>query len=255
MVIMVKKSIIVDDLNINYYQSDNFNGEGVRVFLHGWGSEATLFRKILEKCDNFVALDFPGFGGSEFPSKNWGVSEYAIFLNNFLTKLEIKNPLLIGHSFGGSVAIKYNVLFGGVRKNILIGAAGIREKTLKIKIYKIGAKIFKLATLIPGLDLIRKKIRNDFYEKIGSLDYINSGKLKESYKKIISENLSEDMKKIKTETVLIWGEDDAETLLADGKKINSLIKNSKLLMIKNAGHYVFLDQPEKFEELFFQELC
>lgn len=252
---MLQRNIIVDNLNINFCQSNSLDVKNTLVFLHGWGSNALVFKNVFEKCDSFIALDLPGFGKSDFPETAWNVSDYAIFFRNFLEKLEIKNPILAGHSFGGSIAIKHNVKCGASKKNILIGTSGFRKRPKKLLLYKVGAKIFKIVFSFPGLNLLKNKAREKFYESIGSADYINSGKLKETYKKIISEDLSDDMKKVSAETILIWGENDAETPLEDGKKINNLIKNSKLFVIKNAGHYVFFDQPEEFNKIFHKEIC
>ena len=252
---MEKRSIVIDGLIINYYQSPDFNGEKSLIFLHGWKSEAIIYRKVLERCKNFAALDLPGFGGSEKPDSAWPVSEYAGFLRKFILKLGVKRPILIGHSFGAGVAIKYNSLFNEVEKNIFIGAAGIRKKTLRLKIYKLGAKIFGLAGLIPGLGRWHEKTRRNFYKSINSVDYLDSGDLRETYEKIISEDLSGDMQKIKTETVLIWGDNDKDVPVENGEAMEKIIKKSKLIKIKNAGHYVFLEQPEKFAKVFFKEIC
>ncbi len=250
---MLQKNIMVENLNINFYRSDNFSKSNALVFLHGWGTESLAFKNILAKCENFAALDLPGFGRSDFPKEAWSVSDYADFLEKFLEKLEIKNPILAGHSFGGRIIAKYCSSRKDVKKIILIAGAGIKKKKTKFFFYKIGAKVFRLIFSLPRLRGLRDKLRRNFYKSINSEDYINSGRLKETYQKVIAEDLSGDMKKISAETVLIWGENDAETLLEDGKKISNLIKNSKLFVIKNAGHYVFLDQPEKFNAIFLKE--
>jgi pimeloyl-ACP methyl ester carboxylesterase len=252
---MIQKSLIVGGLKVNYYESEVFKSEGALVFLHGWQAEALVFKNILEKCQNFVTLDFPGFGKSEIPKVDWDVSSYAEFLRNFLEKLEIKNPILVGHSFGGRVVIKYNDKYGEAKKNILIGSAGIRAKSKNIIIYKIIAKAFKVIFSIPGLSFFKDSVRRKFYKAIKSEDYINTGNMTEIYKKVIQEDLSGEMQKIKVPTTLIWGENDTEAPLKDGEKMHELIQNSQMFVIKNAGHYVFLDQPEEFSRLFFQKKC
>lgn len=251
---MIQKSVIIDNLKINYYQSDDFDGKNTLIFLHGWQSNALIFKNILEKCGSFVALDFPGFGKSEIPKTAWDVSDYSRFLRNFLEKLEIKNPILVGHSFGGKISVKYNVEYGEVKKNVLIGSAGIRSKSKKLIIYKIIARIFKALFSIPGLSFFKEKARRKFYKSVKSEDYVNAGNMAEICAKVIQADLSEDMKKIKTPTTLIWGENDEETPLKDGKIMEGLIQNSRLFILENAGHYVFLDQPEKFNEIFFKEI-
>jgi len=251
---MPEKQIIIDDLRIHYYQSDDFDGKNTTVFLHGWNSESTHLKSIFQEVDNCIALDLPGFGKSDRPNAVWGVAEYADLLRKFLEKLAIENPILVGHSFGGSTAMKYLSQDGAAKKLILLSAAGIRKTGVKIHIYKIIAKIVGFFLKIPVLTHFRDRIRKKAYKMMGSEDYIEAGVLKESYKKIIRQDLSEEMKKIKIETVLIWGENDTATPLDHGKRMQELISNSELFIIKSAGHFAFIDQPEEFKKIFLREI-
>ena len=251
---MVEKNIIVKGLKINFFQNDDFSGEGALVFLHGWASRAAHLKSLFPSDRSFVALDLPGFGSSDLPETPWAVTEYADFLKSFLEKMEIKNPTLVGHSLGGSIIIKYLATSGAARKAILISPSGVRENSFKKTIYGILAKIFKIIFLIPGLGKLWEKVRERAYRMIGSEDYIEAGKMTESYKKIIRGDLRPDMKKITVKVILIWGEGDAATPLSQGKIINDLIKNSKLRVIENAGHFSFIDQPNPFNEIFLREI-
>lgn len=250
---MEQKNIIIENLRINYYQSENLDKNNCIVFLHGWGSEALHLKSIFENCANFIAIDLPGFGKSDLPQGAWSIKDYSELLNNLLQKLGIQNPILVGHSVGGNIAIKYAV-YHKVKKLIIIAGAGIRKKTFKIYFYWVMTKILKIFFYLPGLNLLRDKLRRRFYKAIGAEDYIESGKLKESFKRIIKEDLSEDMKKIKAETILIWGKNDKDALLKNGQLMRKLIDNSKFFIIKNAGHFPFLDQPEEFNKIFQSEL-
>ncbi len=250
---MEHRNIIVGGLNINYFQSNNLNKNNVVIFLHGWGSEALHLKSIFENCANFIAIDLPGFGKSDLPHGAWSIKDYSEFLNNLLQKLGIQNPILVGHSVGGNIATKYAV-HNKVKKLIIIAGAGIRKKTFKIYFYRAIAKILKVLFYLPGLNLLRDKLRRRLYKAIGAEDYIEASKLKESFQRIIKEDLSEDMKKIKAETILIWGENDKDALLKNGQLMQKLVNNSKLFVIKDAGHFPFLDQPEEFNKIFQSEL-
>jgi pimeloyl-ACP methyl ester carboxylesterase len=201
-----------------------------------------------------VSLDLPGFGKSELPKAVWTVEDYADFLKTFLEKLEIKNLIFIGHSFGGSVIIKYLAEGGEAKKIILISPSGIRKKGIKIYIWYILAKIFKIIMMLPGLSLFKDKLRKKIYKAIDSEDYIEAGRLTESYKKIIREDLREDMAKINTKTVLVWGEKDKDTPLEYGEEMHALIRNSRLFIVKNAEHFSFIDKPEEFQKIFLAEI-
>ncbi|MFA7319013.1 MAG: alpha/beta hydrolase [Parcubacteria group bacterium] len=241
-------------MNIQFYQSDCIGKEKLVILLHGWNSRAKHLKIIFQEMDNFIALDLPGFGESDLPPVVWGVAEYANFLRRFLEKLEIEKPILAGHSFGGSVILKYLANGGRAEKIILVSPSGIRKRGMKIWFYKIVAKIAKSILSLPGASFFRDKIRIKAYKMIDSEDYIEAGALTESYKKIIREDLSEDMKKIQIKTILIWGEKDVATPLAQGELMQKFIKNSKLYIIKTAGHFSFVDQPEEFKKIFLREI-
>ena len=99
--------IKIQDLNINYIQY----GEGKDILLlHGWGQNIAMMKPIGDNfCDRFriTIIDFPGFGESDEPKNPWTIENYSIMLEEFIKKTGIKKPIVIGHSFGGRVAIRY----------------------------------------------------------------------------------------------------------------------------------------------------
>jgi pimeloyl-ACP methyl ester carboxylesterase len=258
---LVKKNLIVQSLKINYYSSPKFNPNNCSVFLHGWGSEAMHLKNVFNLVENFVALDLPGFGLSDSPKNAFSVKDYALLLKAVLEKLKIHKPILVGHSLGGRIIIKYTALLKAEnlinsklnpQKLILIASAGIKEKdNFKKKIIRNLAKAKSVLDL-PLIKKFKHQIKSKLYSTIRS-DYYTSGDLRETYLKVISEDLSSDMKKIETETVLIWGEDDQDSPLENGKEMNRLIKNSKLYIVEDAGHFVFIDKPKEFSEIFKRE--
>jgi pimeloyl-ACP methyl ester carboxylesterase len=91
---------------------------------------------------------------------------------------------------------------------------------------------------------LRKKI----YQKIGAEDYLATPELQKTFVNVTSEDLSEDMKKIQMPTLIISGENDKVTPPTYGELMKFLIKDSKIVILKNAGHFSFLDRPGKFAE-------
>ncbi len=108
-------------------------GSGAPVLLlHGWGASADLFARTMDGLEgdfDLIAPDFPGFGATEPPPAPWAVSDYMEWTLALMDELGIQRASVIGHSFGGRVAIKLAALHPErVAKLVLTGAAGIRPK-------------------------------------------------------------------------------------------------------------------------------
>ncbi len=238
--------LIVNDLVVEY--RDEGFGEPI-LFLHGWGSNFSTFdglTDILKSKYRVIRVDLPGFGKTEAPEKDWDLSSYAKFVREFIKKIEIKPKAIIGHSFGGRVAVK-GVSEGifNCSKLVLISSAGIEERGIFLKVVMKGlAKIMKCILYIPPFVFWRKKIRKKIYKMIGS-DYDDAGEMKGMFARIISEDLSPVAKNINFPVLLIWGEEDRQTPLKQGEKFSRLIKNSRLEVIKNAGHFIHREKPQK----------
>lgn len=198
---------------------------------------------------NVYCLDMPGFGESEEPNKSWNIDDFVDFVIEFIEKQGIKELELIGHSNGGRIIIKLlnkKDLNFTINRAILIGSAGIvHRKTLsqkmKIKSFKIGKKILNLKIVKSLFPEALEKFKNKF----GSADYKNASPImRDSLVKLVNEDLRDLLPKIKIPTLLIWGEKDTATPLADGIIMEKLIPDAGLIKIPNGTHYVFLERIE-----------
>ena len=222
------------------------NSKRFIVFLHGWAADKNSFLWVKDYIKNYTLLflDFAGFGESREPERPYSVFDYVQELKMFLDKFEIEKLILVGHSFGGRVAIKFSSIYQQDYfdfKLCLVDSAGIKPRRgcgYYVKIYK-----YKL------LKKIAKSHKNieKYIAKLGSDDYKNlSPIMKESFKLIVNEDLSCDAKSIKIPTIIVWGENDKDTKLYMARKLNKLIKYSDLFIIEGAGHFSFLDNPQEF---------
>ena len=90
--------------NIDVNISISGNGDPI-LLLHGWGCTHDIFKEIetvLSTCYTVYNFDFPGFGASGEPDTVWGTEEYTCMVEEFVKENGIKNPALVGHSFGGT---------------------------------------------------------------------------------------------------------------------------------------------------------
>gem|GEM_PF-104199 len=216
------------------------------LILHGWGIDSSRFKElsqIISKNEfNVWAIDFPGFGKSELPNYPLSVSDYKEIVISFLKHKSIKKVSLLAHSFGGRVAIKLaseNPEF--VDKIILTGVPGIKTKNeFKKKVFKILSSFKKV---FGDKDFMRKLL----YRLAGSFDYYRlKGVMKETFLKVLDENLEEFLPKINQEVLLLWGEKDKIVPLKVAQSMNRKILNSRLEVIKSGTHKLPYENPDIF---------
>ncbi len=213
-----------------------YGGESAKqplLLLHGWGCDHKIFKciiNVLQTHFTIYALDFPGFGESAYPPETYGVSDYTELTKEFIETMGIQGCHIICHSFGGRVSIvlcaKYPAL---VSKVVFTDAAGIRKKrTLKyyIKVYSY--------KLLKKLGVSRKNAGSPDYRALPDC-------MKKVFVSIVNEDLTHYLPKIKSPSLLIYGENDTDTPVAFGRTMERLIPDAGLVVVKNAGHYAFLD--------------
>ena len=238
--------LIIDGLAIEY--SDEGVGP-VILMLHGWKDSLSTFNQLVKATsvkNRIIRVDLPGFGRSESPHGVWNLDDYVLFVNNFCEKLNVTPYAIVGHSFGGRIAIK-GIASGILTPNklVLIASAGVaKRRTFRNKVFVIVAKFGKMITYVPPLYFWRDQLRRKLYQSIGS-DYFEVGSLKKTFLNIINEDLSLGAQKIYIPTLLIWGDKDNSTLPEEGVQLSKFIKNSKLEMIPSASHFVHQEYPEQ----------
>lgn len=239
--------IIVDDIATEYQDE----GAGpVLLFLHGWKDSLRTFDALLPhfETQRTLRLDLPGFGKSENPPKDWSLDDYVRFVRNFLQKIGVSElEALVGHSFGGRIAIKGTAEKVFVPKKIILIASGgiAKGRTPRNILFGLIAKVGKLFVFF--LPSYRRYLQEKLYKRAGS-DYLNAGPLRETFLRVIREDLRETAKKISVATLLLWGEDDRETPLRDAQIFHEKIKGSELYTYSARGHFLHQEIPEKIAE-------
>lgn len=224
------------------------------LILHGWGSSAKRWSKVkeilTEKGLKVIIPDLPGFGENPPPPNPWSVDNYVEWVKKF--SQNFAPFFLAGHSFGGRVAIKFAIQYPEkIKSLILCSSAGIRPnpgfKTIIIFwLAKIGNAIFTSKILARFKD----GARNLFYIFLRHHDYVKAdGAMKETIKKVLDEDLLNDLSKIKVKTLLIWGERDKLVPLKYAQVFKEKIENSELEIIPKIGHSPHLEVPEKLSEI------
>ena len=178
----------------------------------------------------------------------WGVDDYTRLMEQFISTLGIKRPTLLGHSFGGRVGILYASRHDDVEALILVDAAGIKpHRTLKYywKVYTFKA-MKRLMYLVYGREEAERRL-DARRANAGSSDYASaSPMMRRILSRVVNEDLTDRLALIKAPTLLVWGENDTATPIADARKMERLIPGAGLVSFAGCGHYSFLDNPGQF---------
>jgi pimeloyl-ACP methyl ester carboxylesterase len=225
-------------------------GEGSPVLiLHGWGGSIESVRSVLAAVAPVArawVVDLPGFGESDPPPAPWGTREYAELVRELMDALGLDAAAVIGHSFGGRVAIRLAAHHPDrVTKLVLVNSAGIRPKR-KPKYYArfALAKLGKAAERFGGRAGAR--LRAMILARTASADYLSAGPLRGTLVRVVNEDQRDELPRITAPTLLIWGAEDRDTPLAAGQLMEKLIPDAGLVVFERAGHYSYVDAAPAF---------
>ena len=230
---------IINDVKVNF---DFFNNDfdTTILLLHGWGQNIKMMEPIKNKYKsrfNILSIDLPGFGDSDEPSYSWEVIDYVECVRKLILDLEIDDLIIIGHSFGGRVALLYSSLYE-VNKLVCFGSPYCKE-IIKLS---IKTKIYKKIKKIKGMKWLAKIMQN----RLGSIDYKNASSImKGVLVKSVNLNMHDDVKKINCPTLLIWGDKDEAVSIERAYELEKLINDAAVIVYKNASHYAYLERLDE----------
>ncbi len=231
------------------------------LILHGWGSNSERWQRVKELLEEkgieALVLDLPGFGRNPSPQRPWSRADYINWIFQKVKEKNWEKFNLLGHSFGGGLAVKMATnpspfkKGGDIEKLILCAPAVIKRKSIKTYLFYwlafLGKKFFSL----PLLKKIQPQAQKLLYKLAGTRDYyVADGLMKETMKKIgREEDLEDDLEKIKIPTLILWGEKDDVLPLKDAYRIKEKIKGSKLKILREVRHSPHREAPEKLSKI------
>ena len=226
----------INGIDINYINYGNSEGDNI-VLLHGWGQNIEMMKPVGDPSSqkfNITIVDLPGYGKSSEPKEVWTVYDYADAIKQLLDSLNIDNPIMIGHSFGGKISLVYASKYK-TKKLVLFGSPYCPEVT------KLSMKTKMLKTLkkVPGLN----KLENFAKKHIGSTDYKNASvMMREILVKTVNLDITEDVKKIKCSTLIVWGTLDDAVPIERAYELEKLISDSGVVVYEGCTHYAYLER-------------
>lgn len=229
----MKKKIM--DVNLNYTFS-NISSDTTMVLLHGWGQNIEMMKPVGDAfLDNdIIIVDLPGYGKSEEPPFAYDVDDYVSVIKQLLDELKVKKPILIGHSFGGKISLLYASKYD-VEKLVLLASPFKQE----IKKLSLKTKVLKQLKKVPGLN----KFEEFAKRHIGSDDYRNASPLmRKILVNTVNLDITEEVKKIKCPTIIIWGTLDEAVDVSRAYELEELIEDAGVVIYENCTHYAYLER-------------
>ncbi len=257
----------IDGVRLHYQEK----GMGTPlVLLHGFSSSTYSWKDVfdpLSKNFRVIAVDLKGFGFSGKPDGDYTRRAQARLIAHLLDYLKIEKAWLCGNSMGGEVSLNFALENPQrVAGLILIDSAGVTvgggnslaPGYLLVPI--VGRVLMALA--LTSDKLVREGLEKSFYDDSKITDervayyyrplQTRGGQLAALRARTQAGRfpIEQDLNKINVPTLIIWGAEDALIPLPAGRKMNSLMKASKLIVIEKCGHVPQEEMPERvFEEM------
>lgn len=226
------------------------------LILHGWGSSSDRWGEVIDRLSragyDVLVPDLPGFGQSPPPPIPWNVEEYAAWAGEFLHSLDVRPHLVVGHSFGGRVAIRLLQQWPeAARGLVLCASSGLkRPKTFKQRLAGLAARAGRLLFSFRLFSPLQKLARRALYRSLGEYDYYRAeGVMRATFQRVNDHDLAPGLETFAHPTLIVWGDRDKTTPLADARRFHALIPGSRLEILPGAGHRLPYERAEEFVEL------
>jgi pimeloyl-ACP methyl ester carboxylesterase len=255
----------IDGVRVHYQEK----GSGTPLILiHGYTSSVYSWKDVFEPLSkNFrvIAVDLKGFGFTGKPDGDYTRRAQATLVARLMDHLKIEKAWLCGNSMGGEISLNFAVQHPQrVAGLILIDSSGVKvEGTSSLApsyllVPVVGRVLTALA--LRSDKLVREGLEKSFYDRAKITDdrvaayyrplQTRAGQLAALRARTQASQfpVEPDLGKINTRTLIIWGAEDVLIPLAAGHTMNSLIKDSQLLVFEKCGHLPQEEMPERVVE-------
>jgi pimeloyl-ACP methyl ester carboxylesterase len=222
------------------------------LVLHGWGASIDAVGSVVDGLADrleVVALDLPGFGESAEPPEPWDVAAYARFVLAACDELEVERFSLVGHSFGARIGIVLAATQPDrIARVVLTGAAGLKPKRKPSYYAKVGvAKAGRVVGTVGGAP--GRRLQDRMRRRVASSDWLDAGEaMRGTLRRVIAEDLSPYLPRIRASTLLVWGERDEDTPLWMGRRMEEAIPDAGLVVL-DGGHYAYAERAAEFNRI------
>jgi pimeloyl-ACP methyl ester carboxylesterase len=222
------------------------------VGLHGWGRDHRDFSGVLGAYPRLL-IDLPGFGASPPPTATWGSADYAACVAAVLderlaaTPAEAQPPVVVGHSFGGRVAVCLAASRPDLVRALVLCGVPLLRSPREGKAgagYRLGRKAWQLGLLSERRFAAMRKAR-------GSADYNAAiGVMRSVLVRVVNESYDAELAAIRCPVALLWGGNDRAVPPSMAEKASRLLTVPTTSdIVEGAGHDVHLQAPGRLQAM------
>lgn len=229
------------------------------LLLHGALCDSRAWRAELEElADEFtvIAWDAPGCGGSSDPPDDYRLPEYADTLAALVEALDIQRPHVLGHSFGGGLALELYRRHPGLPRSLVL-AAGYAGWAGSLPAEEVRARLqlaLQLADELPRT-ITPRSVPGLFSTKLGAeqldelaavMSEVRAAGVRVMARAFAEADLRDLLPDIEVPTLLLYGDADERAPRTVWEPLHAKIPTSKLVLLPEIGHEVALEAPEAF---------
>ena len=244
----------VGGLRIGYRQA---GGGPPVVLLHGGVCDGRVWRQAMEDLAGeltVVAWDAPGCGPSDDPPESFSLPDYADCLAGFIAALGLDRPHVIGHSFGGGLAIELCARHPSVpRSLVLVGAYAGWAGSLPPE--EVDARLTAFLALeepfvprsFPGLFSARMP-PEAAEELMGIMEDVRLAPSRTMIRSFAEADLRPALAGIDVPTLVLHGSDDQRSPASVAEHLHAHIPGSRRVVLPGLGHELYLESPAAFAD-------
>jgi len=262
---MVRAEYIEVEPNVRLHITDAGEGRPI-VLIHGWPLSDEMYEyqynDLINRNFRVIGITLRGFGKSDKPYGKYNYDIHALDIKKILSKLDIKDAVLVGFSMGGAIAIRYVSKDKGthVSRLALCGAAApslTQRKDFPYNLPKsavddlIELNYKDRPKLLSNFAKIFSATETSLNEGIGN--WLNGICLSASsyataqcLVALRDTDLRSDMVKIKIPTVIMHGRKDKICSFDLAEQMKIRISDSRIVTFEKSGHSMFLEETKKF---------
>ncbi|HKR61884.1 MAG TPA: alpha/beta hydrolase [Pyrinomonadaceae bacterium] len=263
----------VDGVRVHYQEAGSPNAPPM-LLIHGFASSNLVWSKVFldlaEAGFRVIAPDLLGYGYSGKPRElDYTILRQSQMIVSLMRQLGLDRALLVGSSYGGAVAATITLDHPEVvDKLVLVGAVTNNRPTRYMLMRLFGSPIIGdiLSPLVVGSRrLLRRRMKRVYDRHSWVLDEKRVDarhiplRTRGVHRAIVrtvrrwdAERISRDAHSITRPTLIVWGENDREVSVEDGRRIHEQIPGSRLVIFRACGHLPHEEYPEEFTKLVLQ---